>query len=55
MFLDSSVQEGDKNIQLDGYNLLRADRPMLVMLVSYIGLQAKIVLNLKIFGQILRF
>ena len=23
IFFDSSVQEGDKNIQLDGYNLLR--------------------------------
>ena len=27
MFFDPSVQEGDKNIQLDGYNLLRADHP----------------------------
>ena len=27
MFFDSSIQEGDKNIQQDGYNLLRADHP----------------------------
>ena len=27
MFFDPSIQEGDKNIQLDGYNLLRADHP----------------------------
>ena len=27
MFFDSSIQEQDKNIQLDGYNLLRADCP----------------------------
>ena len=26
-FFDSSVQEGDKTIELDGYNLLRADHP----------------------------
>ena len=26
-FFDSSIQEGDKNIQLDGYNLLRVDHP----------------------------
>ena len=26
-FFDSSIQEGDKNIQLDGYNLPRADHP----------------------------
>ena len=26
-FFDSTIQEGDKNIQLDGYNLLRADHP----------------------------
>ena len=26
-FFDSSVQEGDKNIQLDGYNFLRVDHP----------------------------
>ena len=26
-FFDPSIQEGDKNIQLDGYNLLRADHP----------------------------
>ena len=26
-FFDSSIQEGDKNIQLDRYNLLRADHP----------------------------
>ena len=26
-FFDSSIQKGDKNIQLDGYNLLRADHP----------------------------
>ena len=26
-FFDSSIQEGDKNIQLDGYNLLRAGHP----------------------------
>ena len=27
MFFDSSIQEGDKNIQVDGYNLLKADHP----------------------------
>ena len=27
MLFDSSIQEGDKNIHLDGYNLLRADHP----------------------------
>ena len=26
-FFGSSIQEGDKNIQLDRYNLLRADHP----------------------------
>ena len=26
-FFDPSIQEGDKNIQLDGYNLLSADHP----------------------------
>ena len=26
-FFDSSVTEGDKNIQLNGYNLIRADHP----------------------------
>ena len=26
-FFDRSIQEEDKNIQLDGYNLLRADHP----------------------------
>ena len=26
-FFDSTIQEGEKNIQLDGYNLLRADHP----------------------------
>ena len=26
-FFGSSIQEGEKNIQLDGYNLLRADHP----------------------------
>ena len=26
-YFDSSVQEGDKNIQLDGYNMIRADHP----------------------------
>ena len=26
-FFDSSIQERDKNIQMDGYNLLRADHP----------------------------
>ena len=25
MFFEPSVQEGDKNIELDGYNMLRAD------------------------------
>ena len=27
MFFDSSVQKGDKKIQLDGYNLLRVHHP----------------------------
>ena len=27
MFFDPSIQEGDKNIQLDGYNLFRVDHP----------------------------
>ena len=26
-YFDSSVQEGGKNIQLDGYNMIRADHP----------------------------
>ena len=95
MFFDPSIQEGDKNIQLGGYNLLRADHPSnskrggvcifyketlgirivkslsfkvlinalfvkslykiaRVMLALYIGLQAKIFLNSKIFCQNLR-
>ena len=86
-FFDSSVTEGDKNIQLNGYNLIKSDHPsnvkgggfvsstntywLLVLLthqtsvnalflkslfkiakiilVTYTGLQAKILLNLKIF------
>ena len=64
-FFHPSIQEGDKNIQLDGYNLLRAVlmnalfvkslyKIARVILALYIGLQAKIFLNSKIFCQNLR-
>ena len=40
-FFDSSVTEVDKNIQLNGYNLIRADHPIIQNETEFVSFMKK--------------